>query len=250
MLPTFDPADLPEDEAGVCKLLREAAFCEQEVWRNFPENASWAEAAQTFPGIVFAVRRTYLLDRVADFDRRHNADRKGPWFPVSLSGRRFWPLDPRPQDFDIGDIAHSLANIPRFNGHGLAFLSVAQHSVFVSKKVSSENALLGLLHDAPEAYLHDISSPVKALLGDVYRDMETTAFLAICEAFVCPCTLSGWSEVKEADRRALVSEHRVLFPGGYLPLSEPVRPYPDPIEPWSPEVARERFLERFRELRD
>ena len=50
----------------------------------------------------------------------------------TYSGKRFYILDPRPQDVDIVDIAHALSLLTRFTGHTREFYSVAQHSVLVS----------------------------------------------------------------------------------------------------------------------
>jgi hypothetical protein len=256
-----EPADSIQDEPGVRLTLRNIADCERLIWQAAPDADDWASAVAEVAASsdvrvsLLVLVRSRLLRLVRDYDARHNADRKGPWFPVSVSGRRFWPLDPRPQDFDIEDIAWSASNIPRFNGHGRVFVSVAQHSVLVSQKVRPENAILGLLHDAAEPFFNDVMSPVKVLLGEVYAHLEWRCWLAIAKAFGVPHATAdtsegeaAWDDLKEADRRALVTEHRLLFPGGYLPLETPVRPYADPVEPWSPEHARERFLARFREL--
>src|SRR4051812_6540197 len=85
---------------------------------------------------------------------------KGDWMQT-ISGKAFFPLDPRPADVDIQDIAHALAFQCRFGGHVKEFYSVAEHSVRVSLICAHEDAKWGLLHDATEAYLSDIVRPVK-----------------------------------------------------------------------------------------
>ena len=57
---------------------------------------------------------------------------------LTFTGRRVWPLDPRPEDICIEDIAHALALTCRFTGHCREFYSVAQHSVLVSHYVSDQ----------------------------------------------------------------------------------------------------------------
>ena len=81
--------------------------------------------------------------------------RKGDWMQTH-SGIQFWPLDPRPEDILIEDIAHALSNQCRFAGHCCFHYSVAQHSVLVSENVPAQDAMWGLLHDAGEAYLVDL----------------------------------------------------------------------------------------------
>jgi len=85
---------------------------------------------------------------------------------ATYTGGRFYPLDPRPEDVCIADIAHSLSQICRFNGQTLQFYSVAQHSVLVSKLLgqggpSPIHEFMGLKHDAAEAYLCDLVRPIK-----------------------------------------------------------------------------------------
>lgn len=53
-------------------------------------------------------------------------------FIRTFTGRRFWPLDPRIEDIDIQDIAHSLSLVCRWTGHTYCFYSVAEHSLRVS----------------------------------------------------------------------------------------------------------------------
>ena len=78
------------------------------------------------------------------------------------SGIAFDLLKPTPDMIVIDDIAHALSNLCRFTGHS-KFYSVAQHSRLASFMVSEQFALQALMHDASEAYLTDISAPLKAL---------------------------------------------------------------------------------------
>src|SRR5579885_2784587 len=88
--------------------------------------------------------------------------RHGDWIQT-YCGVAFYPLDPRPEEILIEDIAHALSMLCRFTGHVKRFYSVAQHCVYVSHRCDPKDALWGLLHDAAEAYLNDISRPVKSL---------------------------------------------------------------------------------------
>lgn len=72
--------------------------------------------------------------------------------------------DPKTSDIDIEDIAWSLSNIMRFNGHLSTQISVARHSLEVSRLVPPELALAALLHDAHETYVGDVVRPVKRYL--------------------------------------------------------------------------------------
>lgn len=79
----------------------------------------------------------------------------------TYTGKKFYPLNPKEEDICIKDIAWSLSNLCRFNGHSKYFYSVAEHSVYVAENVPEKYALQGLLHDAAEAYIGDISGPIK-----------------------------------------------------------------------------------------
>lgn len=90
----------------------------------------------------------------------------GPWIQT-VSGKRFYLLDPRPEMICLEDIAHALGQLCRFTGHTRQFLSVAEHSVTVShllKPFGPAAELAGLLHDAAEAYIGDVNNPLKVAL--------------------------------------------------------------------------------------
>ena len=85
---------------------------------------------------------------------------------TTVTGIHFYPLDPNPDDIDIKDIAHALSLICRANGHFRHFYSVAQHCIACAEEAIergySPEVILGcLLHDASEAYLCDVTRPVK-----------------------------------------------------------------------------------------
>lgn len=170
-------------------------------------------------------------------------ERTGDW-GLTSSGRRFWPADPRVDDICIGDIAHALSLQTRFGGHSLAFYSVAQHSVLVSRLSAPENALAGLLHDATEAYLQDIIRPLKRELRAVYKPLETAWAQAIGLVFGLGDRLANLpKDVHDADRAVLVAEHRDLmaqsphWPVGRCDLPQ--------IDPWAPPGAECEFLSAF-----
>lgn len=167
-----------------------------------------------------------------------------PWIQTA-GGKQFFLDRPRSEDVDIDDIAHALSRLCRFTGHVRRFYSVAQHSVLVSYVCDPADALVGLLHDATEAYIGDVSSPLKSLLPE-YRVIEGRVWAAVAERFGLPAELP--ESVKHADAVLLATEKRDLL--GPPPASW--GQWPDPldvvIEPWSSDWARRDFLARFQEL--
>ena len=85
----------------------------------------------------------------------------------TYGGRIVDLLTPNPETIDIEDIAHALARICRYTGHTAGHYSVAQHSVLVSRHLPPELAFDGLMHDAAEAYVHDVSAPLKSAMREV-----------------------------------------------------------------------------------
>jgi hypothetical protein len=165
----------------------------------------------------------------------------------TFSGRKFPLVNPDPEAIDIEDIAHALAMLCRFNGQCLRFYSVAEHSVHVSHEIDPAFALLGLMHDASEAYLGDVPTPLKKTLPD-FKEMENKLMWAIAEKFGLPEIHSD--DLKRADTQLLIDEKAVLMatePEPW-PLGAPAVKNPDRIKGWSPAEAKQQFLARFREL--
>jgi hypothetical protein len=165
---------------------------------------------------------------------------------IQLSnGVLFDLLEPDPELIDIEVIAASLSKLCRFTGHSSAFYSVAQHCVVVSRLVPAELALHGLLHDASEAFVGDVATPLKALLPE-YKAIEIGIELAIAERFGFDIS---YSTVKQADLTAMAMERRDLgLPGNDEYWQGLPAPAPWTIHPLVPEDARVAFLARFAEI--
>lgn len=167
---------------------------------------------------------------------------------LTISGNYFQLNDPHNSEFTIGDIAHALSNLCRFSGHCREFYSVAQHSVLVSLLVPAEHALMALLHDAAEAFIGDMTSPLKAMLPE-YKTIESNITNAIYKRFhVGP---HQYPTIKHADLVALATERLYLLPEteyqwecikGIKPLRL------QELHGWEPEEACDKFLERFDEI--
>jgi 5'-deoxynucleotidase YfbR-like HD superfamily hydrolase len=190
-----------------------------------------------------------------------------PWIQT-YTGRAFDLLDPKPEQIDVLDIAHALSNICRFTGHVREFYSVAQHSCLVAEIISDLwragpgsrpcpelVQLAALLHDAPEAYIGDVSTPLKRAMRcegtlSEYDVIEGRIESAILGRFLWPGAAPDDSVrtlIKRADMIALATEHAALFTGP-TPRSwglELPKPWPYKIEPWAPAKAQQEFLQAF-----
>lgn len=158
------------------------------------------------------------------------------------------PFSPKVDDIWIHDIATGLSRLCRFSGHTRHFYSVAQHSVLVSQLVPPALALWGLLHDASEAYLGDVPSPLKRLpCYREYREAEGRLLACIADRFGLGSPFPP-PEVKIADTLALGAEVRDLM-SPRLPIWQDCFLPPtwqiQTIIPFAPEEARVQFLNRF-----
>ncbi|MGC0151016.1 phosphohydrolase [Chromobacterium vaccinii] len=159
------------------------------------------------------------------------------------SGILFDPIRPNPADIHVEDIAHALSNVCRFNGHTREFYSVAQHSVIVSQLVPSKLALAALFHDGSEAYICDVTRPVKPHL-EGYACIEQRIQDAIGAAFDIAPALFKHPEIARADLIALATERRDLMPNhpAPWPCLAGLSPLPHAIHAVGPETARAMFI--------
>ncbi len=162
----------------------------------------------------------------------------GCWVET-YTGKFVNPLELKPDDIDIKDIAHALSLLCRFNGHCKSFYSVAEHCIRVSGLLKGlDSQLTGLLHDATEAYMADIARPVKWALPEIRR-VESIISIAINTKF----ELKGdWQAVKQADNVLLATEARdLMFTNGkewYLPN----KPLEYEIKPIQSDVVEANYL--------
>jgi hypothetical protein len=143
-------------------------------------------------------------------------------FIVTVSGGRFWVLDPRAEDVRVTDVCHALAFKCRWGAGCRVFYSVAEHSLNVGRiaRMLAEvdgfpdpelAGMYGTIHDGEEAYLPDIPRPVKAMLKGWPR-IAARVQDAVQEAFHLPPPPAEIVDyVHRADSIALVLESRLLF---------------------------------------
>lgn len=191
--------------------------------------------------------------------------RNGRYMHTS-SGRKYWPLDPKPDEVDINVVAHHLATRCRYNGatqhpifRSKIFYSVAEHSVYVSRYVEEilrkpEYALEALLHDGSEAYNGDLIRPLKydELFRGPFKVVEDLNEAAGAARFnlVYPYP----AEVKLADEAVTTAEMQQIIPkdpcdeweSGKLHDDSLAAPYE--ILMLSPYEAKEMFLDRFEQV--
>ena len=124
---------------------------------------------------------------------------------------------------------------------------MAQHSVLVSEYAPETHAMLGLMHDASEAYLGDVSTPLKSLLPQ-YVAIEDSVSAAIALRFGLEWPHKDTC-VKVTDKRMTLTEAALFGFNTDTWGWTGIEPYPiKRIVPWSHRYAEHAFLQRFREL--
>jgi 5'-deoxynucleotidase YfbR-like HD superfamily hydrolase len=147
---------------------------------------------------------------------------------VSTQTTEFSLLAPTPSTVFPTDIAHALSHINRYTGHTERPINVLQHSFLCYRLArleeyetgleghSREMLRLILAHDAAEAYVGDVSRPLKTLLGAAYGDIELRVEKAVWERFgllpVGEGAAGNHAIVKRFDNLALSAEAHDLFP--------------------------------------
>jgi hypothetical protein len=187
---------------------------------------------------------------IESFDA-HLSSSDGDFIQV-YGGKKVHPLRLSPSDFDIITIAHALSHLCRYTGHINNFYSVAEHSVLVSRAVPKEHALWGLLHDAPEIIINDISRPIKVWLNSVcpeFKALETDIMHCVCDQYDLPYQTPEC--IKIADLSVLHDEYLAGIdnvPG--IDWNLPYPPTGAQINFYYPGMAKAIFLMRYREIVD
>ena len=175
------------------------------------------------------------------------------------SGEYLDPLNPNENRLHLTDIAHGMSNVCRFSGQPVRFYSVAQHTLLVAALLSvvdpnafltREAQLLALFHDASEAYLGDVATPIKQHPAwTTYREYERRLQEVIERKYVLPharVDLEPFREsVKQADILAFVFEAKHLMGRDYSWMLMPGIALPErkDFKPWSPPRAKRQWLE-------
>jgi hypothetical protein len=174
---------------------------------------------------------------------------------LTVSGVDFSLAKPRAEDVRIEDIAHGLSLTNRYAGQTRTAYNVAQHSVLVARTLAAiaqprEVILAGLMHDAAEAYVGDLTRPVKRLIRQgakhsAFDYLEDAVMGAIAERFGIALPLP--EIVHEHDAAMCAREQLDLgrVPAGWVP---PCAPADCRVTPWHAGHAEAAFLDTFHEL--
>lgn len=147
---------------------------------------------------------------------------------LTANAMRIDYVNPEPSQITMADIAHSLGNLCRFTGATKQFYSVAQHSCFVARIVEDllggevtaeerdtvefqDQLLAAMLHDAAEAYINDLASPLKQLMGGRYGWIDHGLTNVIFERYGVDIAYKN-RIVKDADNIAVMHERYYLLP--------------------------------------
>ncbi len=163
----------------------------------------------------------------------------------------FTPLSPRACDVRIEDIAHALSLMTRANGHFPEFHSIAQHCIECSEEAAARGEsrrvqLAALLHDAGEAYMADITRPIKVHLP-TYRTIEDGLLSVIYERFLGGITAEEAAAVSAIDDALLYHEFLHFMGEEVLPPQPIVKKPTFAFEPF--DVVERRYIALFEKLK-
>lgn len=168
---------------------------------------------------------------------------------ISLLNGGFFDYEtPERSEYSVKDIALGLSHTARFSGQTDRPYYVAQHCVLVSKMVDPQHSLAALLHDATEAFMADIPSPLKKLLPG-YVELEKRAEADMCKRF--GVAFPFHPSIKEADNLIFEVERRDMQPKIYEQeqhMTHKVVQGMNRIIAWDARTSYLNYLRRFEEL--
>ena len=179
---------------------------------------------------------------------------------VTATGREIYPLHLKPEDVDIEDIAHSLSQQARYNGHCKFPYWVGQHSLIISWALERDGfdraiQLEGLLHDSSEYITGDMTKPMKNSIRTAmrefgkegwYKELEHSIERIIAKKFGLNFPWSRF--VEEYDTRIVIDEKEALFHRTKPWNLSTQGPLLVNIEEWKWDQCKALFLHRFAEL--
>lgn len=143
---------------------------------------------------------------------------------LTAHGHQVNMREPRPAQMVMADIAHHLSLINRFCGATSRPYSVAEHSLLVAEIAERElgldvhGTMAALMHDAHEAWVGDVSTPLKTEIGMAWTNVEIRFERAVQSAFALHTAADRYrSAIKRADLMALATERRDLLPADTTP---------------------------------
>ncbi len=175
---------------------------------------------------------------------------------ATFTGHAVYPLHLKPEDIKLADIAHSLSQQARYNGHSKFPYWVGQHCVLIARALKRDGypidvQRVGLMHDASEAYTGDITKPMKnslntkirelgysgKFLKDIEHDIERRIALKFGLAW-------PWCDtVEEYDTRITQDEKAQIFVEQDAVWTIPMPPLDVKIEEWTWRWAEHEFLQ-------
>ena len=143
---------------------------------------------------------------------------------TTAAGNEVSLLHPQPGCINLRTIAHHLSLINRFTGATCRPYSVAEHSLLVCKIAEREFNLdvhgqfAALMHDAHEAFVNDLASPVKDEIGATWHTLEGRFARVIRNGFALNVANATHAKaIKQADLMALATERAQLLPASTTP---------------------------------
>lgn len=170
---------------------------------------------------------------------------------TTFSKVHFTPTLPQAEQIEIRDIAHALSLMVRANGHFPKFYSVGQHCIHCCEEAkargySKREQLACLLHDASEAYLADITRPVKQYLPQ-YKEIEQRLQDAIFEKYLHRLTEQEKQVWKYIDDMLLYHEFEHFMGEKLMENAEDLQSQPI-FDTEAFEVTEKKYLELFQSL--
>jgi len=163
---------------------------------------------------------------------------------LTYTNTMFYPLAPEADEVKMEDIAHALSQMCRANGHFRSFYSVAQHSINCAQEaeargLSARLCLACLLHDASEAYISDITRPVKHFLEEYKRIEQNLQKVIYAKFGIDDLTSAEISQIEDIDNALLNYEFKNLHHQGLLREHRTIYSIPDVSEKGMASVERD-----------